>query len=318
MREVLAWEEVSLETAKPPRIGFKHDGVYLITGGLGGLGLVFANEILTRTSAARVVLTGRSELSLEKQRRMDALPGEGGRVLYRQVDLGDLASVQRLVSFIQEEYGRLDGILHSAGMIADNFIVKKSASEFREVLAPKVEGTYHLDQATRDIELDFFVLFSSVAGAMGNVGQADYATANAFMDHFAAYRNSLVAAKTRRGQTRSINWTLVASRGYERRSGEPGSDMAQCRTAADANTKSAWRRFIAAWNSLDDQLLVNGLEVWTKIRSALLAVRTGLCWNIRWLFRRPIQDIPQHGLVVKTQDYLLPAVLGWVLKLPVP
>ena len=93
-------------------------------------------------------------------------------------------------------------------MTADNFIVKKSASEFREVLAPKVEGTYHLDQATRDIELDFFVLFSSVAGAMGNVGQADYATANAFMDHFAAYRNSLVAAKTRRGQTRSINWTL--------------------------------------------------------------------------------------------------------------
>ena len=89
MRKVLAWEEVSVET-KPSQIVFKRDGVYLITGGLGGLGLVFANEILTRTRAARVILTGRSELSLEKQRRMDALPGVGGRVLYREMDLDDL------------------------------------------------------------------------------------------------------------------------------------------------------------------------------------------------------------------------------------
>src|SRR5262249_11772520 len=80
--------------------------------------------------------------------------------------------------------------------------------EFRGVLTPKVTGTYNLDQASQDVGLDFFALFSSIAGAMGNVGQADYATANGFMDQFAAYRNRQVAAERRRGRTLSINWPL--------------------------------------------------------------------------------------------------------------
>ena len=93
-------------------------------------------------------------------------------------------------------------------MIADNFILKKSNIEFSHVLMPKVTGAYNLDLATRDIELDFFVLFSSVAGAMGNVGQADYAAANGFMDQFAAYRNRQVEARQRYGRTCSINFGL--------------------------------------------------------------------------------------------------------------
>src|SRR5204863_10185632 len=104
--------------------------------------------------------------------------------------------------------GQLNGILHSAGMIADNFILKKGGAEFIEVLAPKVTGTFNLDEASKDVELDFFVLFSSIAGAMGNPGQADYAVANGFMDQFAAYRNAQVAAGQRHGRTRSINWSL--------------------------------------------------------------------------------------------------------------
>ena len=127
---------------------------------------------------------------------------------YRQLDLGDLDQVQQLIAAIKDEYGQLNGILHSAGMIADNFILKKSGAQFSEVLAPKVTGAFNLDRASQDVELDFFVLFSSVAGAMGNLGQADYATANGFMDQFATYRNRQVAAKERYGRTRSINWPL--------------------------------------------------------------------------------------------------------------
>ncbi|MCP5008295.1 MAG: KR domain-containing protein, partial [Planctomycetes bacterium] len=96
----------------------------------------------------------------------------------------------------------------SAGVISDNFILKKRAEEFRQVLLPKVTGTVNLDKATQGIALDFFVLFSSGAGALGNIGQADYATANAFMDQFAAYRNQLIVSKERKGQTLSINWPL--------------------------------------------------------------------------------------------------------------
>jgi acyl transferase domain-containing protein/acyl carrier protein/NADP-dependent 3-hydroxy acid dehydrogenase YdfG len=206
-RQVLRWQEVPANPEKPG-IVFKDNGVYLITGGLGGLGVLFTQEILAQTRESRVVLTGRSALGGEKQDRFDGLAAQADRLSYRQVDLLNLGQVQQLIDAIQHEYGTLNGIIHSAGMIADEFILKKAGVQFSEVLAPKVTGTFNLDQASRDVALDFFVLFSSVAGAMGNAGQADYAAANGFMDQFAGYRNEQVAAKQRCGRTRSINWAM--------------------------------------------------------------------------------------------------------------
>ncbi|MCU1349408.1 MAG: pksN 10, partial [Acidobacteria bacterium] len=206
-RQVVRWEAVPEHPEASP-IAFRDPGVYLITGGFGGLGVLFAKEILAQTREARVVLTGRSPLTTGKQTLLDGLTTQAGRVTYRQLDLGDAGQVAQLVADTRDSHGRLDGVLHSAGMIADRFLLKKAGTQFREVLAPKVIGTFHLDQATQDLELDFFVLFSSIAGAMGNLGQADYATANGFMDQFAAYRNTQVAAGQRHGRTRSINWPL--------------------------------------------------------------------------------------------------------------
>src|SRR5258707_10055277 len=211
-RQVLGWQEVPADPEKP-QAGFKAQGVYLITGGLGALGVLFAREILEQARESRIVLSGRSALGSEKQVLLDGLCAQAGRLSYRQVDLGDLAQVRQLIAGIQDEYGQLNGILHSAGMIADNFILKKASAEFSEVLAPKVTGTYNLDQASQDVELDFFMLFSSIAGALGNLGQADYATANGFMDHFAANRNVQMAAKQRHGRTRSINLPMWQARG---------------------------------------------------------------------------------------------------------
>ena len=206
-RQVLRWQEVPEEQEEPP-IAFRDHGVYLITGGMGGLGLLFAEEILSRTRQARVVLTGRSALSAEKQALLDGLSAQAGRVSYRHADISDLDQVTQLITAIKDEYGQLNGILHCAGIIADNFILKKTSAQFSEVLAPKVAGAFNLDQASKDVELDFFALFSSIAGAMGNLGQVDYAAANGFMDQFAAYRNRQVAADERRGRTLSINWPL--------------------------------------------------------------------------------------------------------------
>ena len=106
------------------------------------------------------------------------------------------------------EHGGLHGIVHGAGMIADNYILKKTAAEFRQVLAPKVTGTVHLDLAAGALDLDFFALFSSIASAFGNAGQADYAAANGFLDEFAQLRNTRVAAGERRGRTLAIHWPL--------------------------------------------------------------------------------------------------------------
>src|SRR5262249_33100888 len=158
----LRWQELDAELEKSAVV-FQDRSVYLITGGLGALGTLFAEEILARTHGARVILSGRSRLEGEKQARFESRFA-GGRVGYRQVDLESVHDVERLVAGLQEEYGQLNGIVHSAGMVADNFILKKSATEFLQVLGPKVAGTYHLDQATRDVKLDFFVLLSSLAG----------------------------------------------------------------------------------------------------------------------------------------------------------
>nr|DAC82026.1 TPA_exp: polyketide synthase [Kiritimatiellota bacterium] len=187
---------------------WKEKGVYLITGGVGGLGLIFAREIAEQTNEATLILTGRSSLSDPKKAKLNELRSLGVNVEYHIVDVSDQQGVERLIEKVRNDFKGIHGIIHSAGVIRDNFILKKTREEFEETLKPKVEGVIHLDEATKDLPLDFFVLFSSGAGTIGNVGQADYATANAFIDAFAHYRDSLEESQERCGQILSINWPL--------------------------------------------------------------------------------------------------------------
>jgi polyketide synthase PksL len=228
-REVLAWEEVLEEGQEEgrephegggaaPAVAFKEGGVYLITGGLGGLGSLFAAEILQRTAGAKVVLTGRAGDSPQLRQKLDALAAaasRGGsaesarsRIEYRALDLADPARVRELVDGVVAAHGGLNGILHSAGMIADGLLARKTADGLAQVLAPKVLGTVHLDAASRHLDLDFLALFSSAAAVRGNPGQADYAAANGFLDQFALLRNRWVAEGRRRGATVAIDWPL--------------------------------------------------------------------------------------------------------------
>ncbi|PEA37029.1 hypothetical protein CON45_21560 [Priestia megaterium] len=206
-RLVNDWKEVESHKLeiKPP---WKDRGLYLITGGAGGLGLIFATEIARQVKDAKVVLTGRSPLSVPIQEKLQKLSKFGIQVAYEQVDITQKEEVKNLLQGVKQKYGSLNGIIHGAGVIHDNFILKKTKEEVKEVLAPKVTGLVNLDQASKNLPLDFFLLFSSGVGAFGNAGQADYAAANAFMDGYAKYRNDLVASKQRQGKTLSINWPL--------------------------------------------------------------------------------------------------------------
>ncbi|WP_219817142.1 SDR family NAD(P)-dependent oxidoreductase [Brevibacillus laterosporus] len=190
------------------KLPWKENGVYLITGGAGGLGLIFAKEIASRSKKATIILAGRSTLSLDKVLQLKEIQESSSCVEYQQVDISKKEEVENLIQWIQKNFGRLDGIIHSAGIIKDNFIFKKNKEELGEVLAPKVSGLVNLDEATKHMDLDIFVLFSSIVGYLGNSGQADYSTANAFMDAYARYRNELVMARQRQGHTVSINWPL--------------------------------------------------------------------------------------------------------------
>jgi len=185
---------------------YREDGVYLITGGLGGLGGLFARDILDHTQRAQVVLTGRSAPDGDIAARLDAY-GFGDRLHYRQLDLDDAAQCRRVIEAIGN-IGALRGVLHCAGARSDDLILKKNAGDVAAVLAPKVRGTWHLDDATADADLDFFALFSSGVSVFGNVGQADYAAANGFLDAFAGFRQAQVAQGQRSGRTLAIDWPL--------------------------------------------------------------------------------------------------------------
>src|SRR2546430_5338861 len=206
-RWMASWREVEV-SGEEVRIPWKENGIYLITGGAGGLGLIFAKEISQQAKKATVILTDRSPITRKNEGQLKELETLGVRIEYKEVDVMEKKGVKNLIESIEKDFGRLDGIIHGAGVIRDNFLLKKTKEELEEVLAPKVSGLVDLDEASKDVPLDFFIFFSSGAGAMGNIGQADYATANAFMDGYAKYRNDLVVEKQRHGQTLSMNWPL--------------------------------------------------------------------------------------------------------------
>jgi acyl transferase domain-containing protein/thioesterase domain-containing protein len=206
-RHVLGWKDES-GMGGTVDMPWKDNGVYLLTGGAGGIGLALAKEAALRARNVVLILAGRSELSASRQRAIDEIAATGARVIYKKVDVGIADDAFALLAAIRTEYGAVNGIIHLAGITRDNFIVKKTTDELREVLSPKVSGLVNLDEAAKDDALEFFVLFSSLAGVSGNIGQADYSMANAFMDAYAEYRNGLVRIGQRHGRTISINWPL--------------------------------------------------------------------------------------------------------------
>ncbi|WP_158542960.1 SDR family NAD(P)-dependent oxidoreductase [Phytoactinopolyspora halophila] len=200
------WETVP-ELDDPAGTPWKDGGIYLLTGGVGIAPAVGA-EIAERAGRVTLVFAGRSPADDERLAVYRNVGGPDTKVEYRQADITRADDVRALVDGILRDFGTLDGIVHTAGVIRDGFAIRKSAESVGEVLAPKVTGLTLLDEATSELELDLFVLCSSIAGAFGNVGQLDYAAANAFLDAYASYRDELVRAGRRHGRTLSVNWPL--------------------------------------------------------------------------------------------------------------
>ncbi|WP_281988846.1 SDR family NAD(P)-dependent oxidoreductase [Aquimarina aggregata] len=200
-RHIRVLKEVEIKATEASIV--KEGGVYLITGGMGGLGKIFATY-LDQADRVKLILTGRSALNKEKQEILNTFQ----QAQYISCDISDENSVKNLIKAIKENHGRLDGIIHSAGMLNDSFIINKDLAISKSVLSPKIEGTRYLDEATQSENLDFVVYFSSMAAVTGNVGQADYASANNYLDNYAVYRNLLRDKNIRSGKTYSINWPL--------------------------------------------------------------------------------------------------------------
>jgi amino acid adenylation domain-containing protein len=199
----------ALPSAVAKSNGLRKQGVYLITGGLGGLGFLLA-QYLAKTYQAKLVLTGRTELNETKQAQLQQLQDLGALVIYLSGDVADEATVQAWLSTTKQQFGELHGIIHCAGCIDDTLLQNKTWKSFKAVLAAKVWGSLHLDKASQTVPLDCFVLFSSLSAVLGNRAQTDYASANAFLDEFARWRS--VQAQ-RQGKTLAINWPYWAEGG---------------------------------------------------------------------------------------------------------
>jgi acyl transferase domain-containing protein len=176
----------------------RHGGVYLITGGLGGIGLTLANY-LARTTQAKLILVGRSKPSPLILERIQDWQSTGAEILVLQADVADQAEMQRVKTQILERFGTLHGILHCAGVAGGGMMQLKTRAATEQVLAPKVQGTVVLASLFQEMPLDFWVLCSSLSSLIGGFGQVDYCAANAFLDCFAHHN-------VRKSSTLAINW----------------------------------------------------------------------------------------------------------------
>ncbi len=178
---------------------FSSNASYLITGGLRGLGPVVA-EWMAGRGVKHLALMGRKTVSSETQTVIEKLRQTGVNVLVMQGDVSCEEDVEKILAEIQRTMPPLKGVIHSAGTLDDAMLLRQDWSRFETVMAAKVIGTWHLHTLTRNLPLDFFVMFSSGGSLIGSAGQANHSAANAFMDGFAGYRRALGLPAI------SINW----------------------------------------------------------------------------------------------------------------
>jgi acyl transferase domain-containing protein len=208
-RWVQHYEPVPLPPEATPLRSLREHGVYLITGGLGGIGSLLT-QYLAETIRARLVLTGRSILPERKRwpnwladhddedrvsltiRKIQALEEMGAEVLVVSADVADEVEMRRVLAQTVERFGTLHGVIHAAGLAGEKavkFISEVDSADCESHFKGKVYGLYSLEKVLHERELDFCLLFSSNAAVLGGLGSVAYTAANLFMDAFAQGRS---------------------------------------------------------------------------------------------------------------------------------
>lgn len=209
---------VDMQAARSPREeeaagrALREDATYVITGGLGALGLQVARQLVD-DGARHIALLGRRAPSAEARRAIEHAEKSGAKVAVIQGDVADRASLEAALRQIPTTFPDVRGIVHAAGVLADGMMFDMDLPQWYQPLKPKIDGTWNLHEATKDLDLDFFVMFSSVACVLGSPGQSNYAAGNAFLDGMVAYRQNQGLPAT------SINWGPWADSGMAAEAG---------------------------------------------------------------------------------------------------
>ena len=180
-------------------ISLRPDATYLITGGLGGLGIE-TTKWMIQHGAKHIILMGRNGPSLAVKGFLDKMQDGGIDI---QISLGDVSNpsdVEKVMEMIQQNMPQLQGVIHAAGVLDDGSILNLTSKRMEYVFKPKVNGTWNLFKSILDFPLDFFVFYSSAVSVLGSPGQGNYAAASAYQDAMAyLMRNQGIPAI-------SINW----------------------------------------------------------------------------------------------------------------
>jgi acyl transferase domain-containing protein/thioesterase domain-containing protein/NAD(P)-dependent dehydrogenase (short-subunit alcohol dehydrogenase family)/acyl carrier protein len=219
-RWIQDFEPARLEKPANEKSSLREGGVYLITGGLGGIGLVHA-EYLARAAHAKLVLIGRTGLPARDEwtqwldshsahdkisrqiRKAQKLESLGAEILAVSADVSDRMQMRTAIGQAYQRFGAIHGVIHAAGVLGDGLIQLKTLEQVENVFAPKVRGALMLDDLLKDAKLDFFILFSSTSTAIASAGQVDYTGANAFLNAFADSKSAQSGT-----HTVAINWGL--------------------------------------------------------------------------------------------------------------
>jgi acyl transferase domain-containing protein/thioesterase domain-containing protein/D-arabinose 1-dehydrogenase-like Zn-dependent alcohol dehydrogenase/acyl carrier protein len=240
-----------------PTHRLRQQGTYLITGGLGGIGLSLA-DYLAHHVQAKLILIGRSafpakmawqnylsehektDAIVQKIHRLQKLEKEGAEVLVYNADVADRRQMQEVIESSQQHFGEIHGVIHAAGIPDGALIANRDSQTSAQVLAPKVTGTLVLNQLLSEQPLDFFVLCSSLASIVGIAGQVAYCAANAFQDAFAQ-------AQRHHPQTlfTAINWDTWQKVGMAVKAVNNPLAVAPGRNLAESPLKTAHPLFYA-------------------------------------------------------------------------
>jgi acyl transferase domain-containing protein/acyl carrier protein len=195
----------STHLTAPLPASFRPDGSYLITGGLGTLGLLVARWMV-RQGARRLILMGRTQVPLRSTwhqlaadhpqsgliQAIQELETLGATIHLAAVDVADEAQLASfLAEYEREGWPAIRGVIHTAGVVQDELLLRMKPASFQRVLRPKLRGGWLLHKLLKENPLDFFILFSSTGSVIASLGQGNYAAANAFLDALAAHRRSL-------------------------------------------------------------------------------------------------------------------------------
>lgn len=313
------------DTTRVLKTGLRPQGVYLITGGLGGIGLVLA-EYLAQTVQARLVLIARTPLparrtwedwlathadtdrTSERIRKVWAMEALGAEVLIVTADVADEAAMREGVATAVSHFGTIHGVIHAAGVPGGGIIQLKTAAAAQAVLDPKVKGTRHLETTLADQTPDFILLCSSLASVVGGVGQVDYCAANAFMDTYAAAYNGY------RGiQVVSVNWDTWAEVGMAVNTNpiSPTVTVSPSITKTPVNHPLLQEMYIADTGETVYELTLDPSQHWVLADHLVMGIPTAPATVHLELIQATLTDkIGQQGFLISEAIFVTPLMVN--------